>query len=276
MSKPSPKLVVFLGVLGVSLSAIFVRLGDCPSMLLVFYRMGFAALLGLPACVGAWKGEAPIRDRRALGLSLLSGFVLALHFYSYFYAVTHTSIAAAVVLVNLQVFFVAFYMRLFQGERLGRLGLSGMLLAFLGSALLALFDGGQGGGQKLLGDLFGLFSALCFAVYTLLGRRCRKSLSNPLYTGIVYTTAALSALMFLLLSGSPLGGYGGKSLLSGLLMALFCTHLGHSLFNWGLKYLSPSFIATANLLEPVFASLLGLVFLLFYPLDLLEVLSQSL
>jgi len=37
-------------------------------------------------------------------------------------------------------------------------------------------------------------------------------------------------------------------------MAVFCNLLGHSVFSWGLKYLPPSFISTAKLLEPVFAS----------------------
>ena len=47
--------------------------------------------------------------------------------------------------------------------------------------------------------------------------------------------------------------------LSGALcMAVFCTLLGHSVFSWGLKYLSPAFISTAKLLEPVFASVWGL------------------
>ena len=42
-------------------------------------------------------------------------------------------------------------------------------------------------------------------------------------------------------------------------MAVFCTLLGHSVFSWGLKYLPPAFISTACLLEPVLASVWGLL-----------------
>ena len=42
-------------------------------------------------------------------------------------------------------------------------------------------------------------------------------------------------------------------------MAVFCTLLGHSVFSWGLKYLPPAFIATVKLMEPVFASVWGLI-----------------
>ena len=46
---------------------------------------------------------------------------------------------------------------------------------------------------------------------------------------------------------------------TGFGMTVFCTLLGHSVFSWGLKYLPPAFISTVKLLEPVFASLLGLL-----------------
>ena len=34
---------------------------------------------------------------------------------------------------------------------------------------------------------------------------------------------------------------------------------GHSVYSWGLKYLNASYITTIKLLEPVFASILGLL-----------------
>lgn len=42
-------------------------------------------------------------------------------------------------------------------------------------------------------------------------------------------------------------------------MAVCCTLLGHNVFSWGLKYLPPAFIATVKLMEPVFASVWGLL-----------------
>ena len=62
-----------------------------------------------------------------------------------------------------------------------------------------------------------------------------------------------------LAGGQALTGWGPVNLLAGLGMAVFCTLLGHSVFSWGLKYLPPAFISTANLLEPVLASVWGLL-----------------
>ena len=44
-------------------------------------------------------------------------------------------------------------------------------------------------------------------------------------------------------------------------MAFFCTLLGQSLYSWGVKYESPTFIAVIGLGEPVFGALLGLIIL---------------
>ena len=54
---------------------------------------------------------------------------------------------------------------------------------------------------------------------------------------------------------APLTGYGGREWLIGLALAVLCTLLGHSLFSWCLKYLSPSYVSAAKLCEPVFSSL---------------------
>ena len=99
----------------------------------------------------------------------------------------------------------------------------------------------------------------------MIGAVCRKKLSTNVYTFLVYSVAAVSLLVILVMTEAPLYGYGGINYLSGLGMAVFCTLLGHSVFSWGLKYLPPAFISTAKLLEPVFASVWGLFLFGEYP-----------
>ena len=97
------------------------------------------------------------------------------------------------------------------------------------------------------------------AVYTMIGTVCRQRLSTSVYTFLVYTSAAATLLAAALLSGTPLAGYGPVNGLTALGMAVCCTLLGHNVFSWGLKYLPPAFIATVKLMEPVFASVWGLL-----------------
>ena len=101
------KLIILLGVVGVSFSALFVRLSHAPSMVLVFYRMLFAAVLLLPVVLTRYCGELKEMTRGEWLLSALSGVFLGLHFSCYFASLSHTTIAAAVALVDTEVFFVA-------------------------------------------------------------------------------------------------------------------------------------------------------------------------
>ena len=83
--------------------------------------------------------------------------------------------------------------------------------------------------------------------------------STTAYTLLVYFSAAVTVLVILLCTGTPVFGYGPVNWLAALGMAMFCTLLGHSVFSWGLKYESAAFISTAKLLEPVFAGVLGVI-----------------
>ena len=63
------KLLILLGVLGVSLSAPFVRISDAPSMVLVLYRVLIAALLLLPYVLLRNREELRRMGRRSFWLS---------------------------------------------------------------------------------------------------------------------------------------------------------------------------------------------------------------
>lgn len=252
------KLLILLGVVGVSLSAPLVRLSSAPSMVLVLYRVAMAAVLLLPYALLRSREELRRMSRKTLALCLLSGLFLGLHFTLYFEAIRHTSIASAVALVDTEVFFVAFLMLFLFREKIPLRAWLGILLTFAGSLLIALSDAG-GGDNILLGDALALTGALCMAVYTMIGKVCRRELTTTAYTLLVYFSAALTVLVILLARGTPLLGYEPFNWLTALGMAVFCTLLGHSVFSWGLRYESASFISTVKLLEPVFAALLGLL-----------------
>ena len=252
------KLLVLLGVVGVSLSAPLIRISTAPSMVLVFYRVLIASILLIPYALIRNREEFRQMGRKTALLCLMSGLFLGLHFASYFQALRYTSIASAVALVDTEVFFVAFMMFFFFREIIPLRAWAGILLTFTGSMLIALSDAG-GGEHVLLGDLIALAGAACLAVYTILGKVCRKEISTTAYTTLVYSSAALTVLVILLCTGTPVLGYEPVNWLSALGMAVFCTLLGHSVFNWALKYESAAFLSTVKLLEPVFAAILGVL-----------------
>ena len=62
-------------------------------------------------------------------------------------------------------------------------------------------------------------------------------------------------MLITLFQGYSLTGYGASGIVVGLLLAIFSTILGHSIFSWCLKFLSPTFVSASKLCEPVVAAL---------------------
>jgi len=251
------KLIILLGTLGVSFSAIFARNASAPSMVLVFYRVFFASLMLFPFVIIYFRSEIKNLTLKSLFLPMISGAFLGLHFTMYFEALKLTSIASSLVLVDTEVFFVAAFMVVVLKEKISAKGWIGIIATFAGSATVAIADLGSGS-SMLMGDLMALTSAAFVAVHTLIGRHCRKTITTTVYTFLVYSAAAGTLFILIMLSGIPMVGYETKNYWIAFGLAALCTLCGHSVYSWGLKYEKASFISTAKLLEPVFASILGL------------------
>ena len=252
------RLIVLLGVLGVSASSVLVRLSTAPSLILVFYRVGMATLLLAPWVWLRYRQEVKKLSAREVLLCLGSGSALGLHFSAYFESLRYTSIASSVVLVDTEVLFVALIGMLLFRKKLSARAWLAVAMALGGSVIIAMADTAAGP-DALRGDALALAGALFVAIYTMIGAVCRKSISTTVYTFLVYLAASLTVLVIAAAGGQAITGYGSINYLTGFGMAILCTLMGHSVFSWGLKYLPPAFISTAKLLEPVFASLLGLV-----------------
>ncbi len=121
---------------------------------------------------------------------------------------------------------------------------------------MGLADAGAGaagpaGRGALLGDLMALGGAWMMAGYLMAGRRLRAALPLLPYVFVVYGLAAAALLAALGLSGRSLFGLAPATYLWLLLLALVPQLLGHSSFNWALRWLPASFVAVALLGEPV-------------------------
>lgn len=250
-------LIVLLGVMGVSLSPIFVRFSSAPSMVLVLYRVTFAALLLTPYVFWRHRDEIQNLKKKEQLLCLLAGIFLGLHFVSYFESLRRTAIAPAAVLVNTEAIFVTLGTVLFMKAKLSKAAWLAVLMTFVGSVIVAMAD--AAGGGSMLGNLLALAGAIFGAVYTMLGTVCRKGgISTMVYSWFLYGSAAVTVLLFVLISGTAPLGYAPVNFLTTLGMAVCCTIGGHSVYSWGLKFLPASFVASAKMMEPVFASVWGL------------------
>lgn len=250
--------MIVVGVIGISLSSIFVKYSSAPSAVTAAYRLLWTILLMSPVTFGSKEIRQELFhvSRRNLLLSCLSGVFLAFHFTLWFESLHHTSVASSTTIVCTEVIWVSLGYALFLKGRMSLRALMAIAVTLVGSGLIAFSDS-SAGTAHLYGDLLSLLAAVAVAAYVLLGRVVRETVSTTVYTYIVYSSCAAVLLLFCLIQRNSLFGYGFSGIVVGLLLAVFSTILGHSVFSWCLKYFSPSFVSASKLCEPVMAAILA-------------------
>ena len=252
-----PMIMIVVGVLGISLSSIFVKYSQAPSAVTAAYRLLWTVLLLTPVVLGkgSVRRELAQAPKKLAWLSILSGLFLAIHFVLWFESLQHTSVASSTTIVCTEVIWVCLGFCLFLKGKLSGKAVFAIGVTLAGSVLIALSDSGSGAG--LYGDVLALLAAIAVAVYTLIGRVVREKLSTTVYTYMVYTACAAVLVVTCLVQGYSLFAYGWSAVIVGLLLAVCSTILGHSIFSWCLKYFSPSFVSASKLCEPVVAAIMA-------------------
>ena len=254
-----PMTMIVLGILGISMSSILVKYSAAPSAVTAAFRLLWTVLLLTPLALGKreFRRELKMLKAKSVVLSCLSGIFLAVHFALWFESLQHTSVASSTTIVCTEVIWVSLGFWLFLKGNLSGKAIAAIAVALAGSVLVAWADSGSG--AQLYGDILSLLAAIAVAAYTLLGRVIRARVSTTVYTWLVYTACALTLVIICAAQSLPLWGYGLSPLVVGLLLAVFSTLLGHSIFSWCLKYLSPSFVSASKLCEPVVAAILAAI-----------------
>lgn len=247
----NPYFALIAGVLAVSTGAIFVRLAtDVPALVIAAYRVGLASAVIVPIAWIKARAELLSLSRRDLALAGLSGLFLSLHFGTWITSLGYTSVANSVVLVNTTPLWVGLFTPLITGERVKPTVALGILISVAGAVIIGIDDFATGG-EALLGDLLALAGSVCAAVYLLLGRNLRRRLSLLAYICVCYASAAVILWLFVLVLRLPATGFSDSSYACLWAMALITQLIGHSSYNWALKWFSTSLIAVSLLGEPV-------------------------
>ncbi len=272
-----PYLIVPIGILAVSTASLLIRFAQdyTSSITIAAFRLGLAALILLPYTVVKHGQELRSLTGADLKFALLAGLILAIHFGSWITSLEYTSVASSVVLVTTTPLWVALLAPVFLGEKTSRIAFLGMGIALLGGVIIAGVDvcswgpagfscqvsSGSQGGQTLVGDLLALFGAIAAASYLMIGRHLRRKISLTPYVFLVFSAAAVFLILaMLILDGIP-PRFPGKVYLWLALLAIVPQLLGHSIFNWSLKYLPTGYVSVNLLGEPVGSIILAYIFL---------------
>lgn len=272
-----PLLAIAFGILAVSTASIFIRFAqaEASSLVIAAYRLSIATVVLAPIALRRHSDELKQLNRRTAGLATLSGIFLALHFATWITSLEYTTVASSVVLVSTAPLWVALISPLALREPLSRMVLIGMSIALIGGTIIGVSDScalsSTGltcpplsdfiAGEAFFGDLLALVGALAGAGYLLIGRSLRAKMSLIPYVFIVYGIAALVLVGTVLASQAELTGYTPTTYLWFVLLALVPQLLGHSTFNWALRYLSAAYVSITLLGEPIGSTILAYLFL---------------
>jgi len=258
---------LFLGILAVSTASIFIRFAqtEVPSSVIAAGRMSLATIVILPFAIKSWNEVKPNVNGKTWLLLILAGVFLGSHFATWITSLEYTTVASSVVFVTTAPLWVALLSPVFLKEKLTRWIAVGLIISLLGSFIVGLSNNckisiqgvscsdinNMWSGRYFFGNLLALAGAFLSGGYIMVGRKVRNSLSLPIYTAVVYGVASIVLILLVVITGAKVTGFSPKSYLWIIALALIPQVIGHTSFNWALKYLSAAYVSIALLGEPV-------------------------
>lgn len=251
-----PYFILISGILAISTGAIFARIADAPSLVIAAYRVGLASLLLVP--IAFWKARNELRrlSPKDFKIAFFAGAFLAMHFATWISSLKFTAVSNSVVLVSTSPLWVGIFAPLLIKEKIKRMTRLSILLSIVGCIIIGSGDFSSGG-SELWGDFLALMGGLCAAGYLILGKTLRQRLSLLVYISICYGSAAILLWIVVLIMGLQVSGFSNQTLGAIWAMALIAQIIGHSSYNWALRYCSTSLVALSFLGEPVGSTILA-------------------
>src|SRR3989441_2687665 len=252
----SPLLVLIVAVLATTYAGPIVRFAAAPALAIAFWRL--ALVLPVVGVLGAREasGERATSPRALVPLMVLSGLLLALHFWSWLASLRFTTVASSVVLVSLKPVFAWGLAAAWLREQPTRPEAWGLALAVSGASLIGLADARLSLGA-LGGDGLALLGAVTGAGYYVIGRRVRQTVGIWRYATGVYATAAAALALLALARHMPLTGFAGRDWAVFGAMAAGPMLVGHTGVNYALRHFRATTVNVAALGEPVGASVIA-------------------
>ena len=261
-----------IAILAVSTASIFIRFAQAgaPSLVIAALRLTFATLLIAPIALTRHRKELKNLTRREIGLGIASGIFLAAHFATWISSLEYTSVASSVVFVSTGPLWVALLSPMLLNEKLTQATIIGLALALLGGTVIGTSDACviQNGfqcpqlsqvfqGRAMWGNFLALVGAWAITGYLIIGRKLRTKMSLIPYIFLVYGIGAVVLNVTMFVAGQSPLGYSPITYAWIFLLAAIPQLIGHSTFNWLLRFLPAAFVAVTTLGEPIGSAILA-------------------
>ncbi len=248
--------LLIIGLIAISTSPVIAKmLPLVPATVIAFWRMAIAsALLWVYSVFFSYKS---VKSNNSI-LVYLAGASLAMHFIFWFGALKLTSIANTTVLGIVAPAFTLLIEKLFYGKKIGAFSSIALIIVFIGCVIVQGSDLGRFSGEGL-GNIMAILSAVFLGIVFLIGSKARQEIGVLTYTKNLFSVSALVLLSCSLLLNNPIFNYSINNYFWLCMLGVVPTLIGHTIFSYSIKYVSPTIITSIPLGEPIIASILAFV-----------------
>jgi drug/metabolite transporter (DMT)-like permease len=257
---PTGRDIPFLisAIIGVGASGPIIAKSQMPVPTMIFWRNIIGGLVMLPFALARreWKSKV---QRRAIGWSVSAGLLLGAHFICFFWAMKFTSVATGTALTATQPIFAAIFVKL-TGGHISKKSFGGMLIAFASVIVITGFDLNISV-RSFQGDLMAVVGGALGAAYMVIGAKVQRYISTSTFTSVCYIVCGLSMLPIIFLTDSPFTGFSSYEWLLLTSLIIGTQLLGHTLFNFSLKRVSPAVVSLIIFFEVPVSAILAYIWL---------------
>lgn len=244
---------LFIGVLCISWSAIFVKIAEVSGFSSAFYRMfiGFIGILPI------WFiRRKAISDWESVRIAILCGIFFAIDIALWNTSILLTKAAISTLLANLAPVWVGIGAIFILKDKPPRIFWGGTLLAIAGVLLIV-------GTEKFLhasfslGHFLALIASMFYGAYILTTRKGRSSLGTIPFTAISMGSSVVVLLILAVSTATPLTGFPLHSWVALIGLGLISQLGGWLAINYSLGYIPPTIASVSLLSQSVFTALLS-------------------
>ncbi len=243
-----------LATLFISTSGVLGKYIAMPSEVIVFFRSAFAMVF-LYFFVKYKRIPLKVKDRKTHAPLIISSLFMAGHWITYFYALKLSNVALGMLSLFTFPVITALLEPFFMKTKFNPIHILLGIIVLVGVYILAPEFDLESADVK--GILFGLLSALCYSIRTLILKQHVHHYHGSMlmfYQTLVITIAMVPVLFFMDLSGFQ------SQFPYLLLIALLTTAIGHSLMVHSLKFFSASAATIISSIQPIFGIILAFLF----------------
>jgi drug/metabolite transporter (DMT)-like permease len=253
--------LLLISVISISFSAIIILSINSNPLTIAFYRMLFTTII---ISIFLISNENSIKELLGLDIKkifymILIGIILAAHFSFWITSLKLTSIASSVILVSIHPIVIGPISFYFLKEKLSKFNILGIILAFIGIIILVYGNYGLNTItiDTIEGNLYALLGGIAAGFYIIGGKKIRRNTSLLVYTFIVYGFSTITLFFICLIFSTKIIILNSNDFILILLLAIISGILGHTLYNYVLKYFKTSIVSVALLGEPLGSTLLA-------------------